>query len=138
MPWAESAGSALLVFVGAGLGACLRWALALWLNTPWAWLPWGTWLANALGALGAGVLWWGLQVGQWSFTEAGPVQAWRLFAITGVLGGLTTFSTFSLEVFQVLQRGHWPQVVALLALHVLGSVALVAAGWALARAVSGA
>src|SRR3546814_2249931 len=83
---------------GAALGAWLRWGLGLWLNPHHATLPLGTLAANLVGGYGVG-----LALG-WFAQTPGLSPELRLFVITGLLGGLTTFSTFSLETVQMLLR----------------------------------
>jgi CrcB protein len=117
------------VGVGAALGAWVRWLLSLALN-PWVpSLPLGTLTANLVGGylVGVAVELLGLRAGL-------PPEI-RLFAITGFLGGLTTFSTFSAEAAGLLQHGQWAWVVALLTAHVVGSIALTFAGIATVRAL---
>jgi CrcB protein len=117
----------LAVGIGAALGAWLRWLLSVAMN-PWLpGLPLGTLTANLVGGylIGAAVELLGLRAGL-------PPEI-RLFAITGFLGGLTTFSTFSAEAAGLLQHGQWAWVVALLAAHVVGSIALTFAGIATVR-----
>ena len=82
----------LAVSSGAALGALLRWQLSLWLNPLWPGLPPGTLVSNLIGGylVGVAVAFFAHQP-QWA-------PEWRLFAITGFLGGLTTFSTFSAEI----------------------------------------
>ncbi|MBK1719756.1 fluoride efflux transporter CrcB, partial [Thiocystis violacea] len=84
--------SAVAVFTGAGLGALLRWVLGSRLNSIVPTLPLGTLTANLLGGLLIG-----LAIG-WLARHPGVPPEVRLFIITGFLGGLTTFSTFSAEV----------------------------------------
>lgn len=115
------------IAVGATLGAWLRWGLALWLNPTHAALSPGTLAANWIGALAIGGA-----VG-WLESHPGTAPAWRAFAITGLLGGLTTFSTFSMEAVALLQRGQWGWAAAHVALHVAGSLAVTALGLWLAR-----
>ncbi|MCB1605566.1 MAG: fluoride efflux transporter CrcB [Xanthomonadales bacterium] len=117
----------LAVFCGAGLGACIRYALGLWLNPLIAWLPLGTLSAN----LGGGFL-VGLAVQ--GFVLNGTPAIWRIAAVTGFLGGLTTFSAFSAEVAERLELGHWQQGLSLALLHLIGSVVLTLIGFWLARA----
>lgn len=114
------------VGVGAVLGAWLRWALALWLNTAERVLPLGTLLANVAGGLLVGVA--------VACFARHPQLApeWRLFAITGFLGALTTFSTFSIESFGLIARGAFGWALAHSALHLLGSLAAAAIGYRLA------
>ncbi len=112
----------LAVGVGAVLGAWLRWGLGTWLNPLYATLPAGTLAANLTG---------GYLVGfaiAWFAQHPGLPPEWRLFAITGFLGGLTTFSTFSAELFTLISRGQmlWAFVAA--GAHLLGSLAMTALG----------
>jgi CrcB protein len=88
-------------FTGADLGALLRWGLGLRLNPVFPTLPLGTLAADLLGGLlvGLAVAWFG--------RHPGLAPEFRLFAITGFLGGLTTFSTFSAEVVTLLARGEY-------------------------------
>lgn len=119
------------IAVGATLGAWLRWGLSLWLNARLESLPLGTLAAN----LGGGFL-IGIAVG---FFNDWPALApeWRLFVVTGFLGGLTTFSTFSAESMLLLQRGDYGWVLLHGAAHLVGSVAMCIAGVALWRGISG-
>lgn len=118
---------ALAVGVGAALGAWLRWALGLWLNGVYASLPLGTLVAN----LGGGYV-IGMAV---AFFSAYPQLSpeWKLLVVTGFLGGLTTFSTFSAESMSLLQRGDlgWAFMHSLL--HLVGSVLCCFAGFASMR-----
>jgi CrcB protein len=123
-PWA-----AALVFAGAGLGALLRWFFGLWWNAAAPGWPWGTLAANLVGGLGVGVLVAALgEAHAWGWHED-TRQAIRLFAITGFLGGLTTFSTFSAEVVGFVSQGRWWEAATWAALHLIGSLALTAVGW---------
>ena len=120
----------LAIGAGAALGAWLRWSLALWLNTVHHQLPLGTLVAN----LGGGYL-IGIAVGFFS-SFPGLAPEWRLFAITGFLGALTTFSTFSAESVALLERGNYAWAFAHSALHLIGSIAFCIAGAATYRAFS--
>lgn len=112
------------VAVGAALGAWLRWGLSLWLNARLESLPLGTLLAN----LGGGFL-IGIAIGVFeNFPELPP--QWRLLIVTGFLGGLTTFSTFSAESMLLLQRGAYGWALLHTGMHLLGSVAFCIAGLA--------
>ncbi|MBR9871413.1 MAG: fluoride efflux transporter CrcB [Gammaproteobacteria bacterium] len=115
--------SALAVSVGAVIGANLRWALGLWLNASYHVVPWGTLAANLLGGWLIGVL-----IGFFSINNS-LAPEWRLFAITGLCGALTTFSTFSLEIFGALQDGKWAAALAGILLHVIGSILMTAFGF---------
>ncbi|MBC3935493.1 fluoride efflux transporter CrcB [Undibacterium rugosum] len=120
----------LAVGIGAAFGAWLRWLLALWGNQVWAQVPLGTLIAN----LGGGYL-IGLAVAFFSgYPDLSP--AWRLFVITGFLGGLTTFSTFSAESMQLLQKGEVFWALAHAGLHLLGSVLCCFAGFLSYRALT--
>lgn len=119
----------LAVGSGAAIGAWLRWGLGHWLNPVHGHLPFGTLAAN----LGGGFL-IGLAVG---FFQGYPALTpeWRLFAVTGFLGGLTTFSTFSAEAMTLLQRGDYAWALGHSALHLVGSIACCIAGYAAYRAL---
>jgi CrcB protein len=113
---------AAAVGLGAALGALLRWMLALWLNPLHEGVPPGTWVANVAGGymVGLAVAWFAQQ------PDLAP--QWRLFVITGFLGGLTTFSTFSVEVVAPLQQGRLGTALAVVALHLGGSLLATWAG----------
>ena len=126
-PGAWSAGAA--VAGGAAIGALCRWGAGLWLNARWSGFPLGTLFVNLLGGLliGAAIVW----------LEARPHDTVRLFVMTGVLGGFTTFSAFSAESLTLLERGQWAMALAHTLAHVLGALACAALGVMLARAVAG-
>lgn len=118
--------SVIAICLGACLGALARWRLSLWLNEGTSLLPWGTLTANWTGAYLVG---FAVVVFQ-SQTQLDP--AWRLAIITGLLGALTTFSTFSVEVVSMLQHGRWLLAVGTTSLHLLGSLLLTAVGMKMA------
>ena len=120
----------IAVALGAVLGAWLRWGLALWLGSAHGKLNLGTLAAN----LGGGYL-VGLALG---FFAAHPQLSpeWRLFAITGFLGGLTTFSSFSGESMLLIERGDFGWALFHSAVHLLGALACCMAGFATWRALS--
>lgn len=125
--WVWAAAS---VGVGAAVGALLRWRLALAFNASHTWLPVGTLAANLLGGYLIG-----LAVAAFAQHPQWP-QTWRLFVVTGFLGGLTTFSSFSAEVVALLQQARlWP-ALATSALHLVGSLVATGLGiwtWQLVR-----
>jgi fluoride exporter len=109
----------LLVFVGGGLGASLRYtvnvACARCMGTAF---PWGTFVINISGSIVMGLI-----SGYLAF-KGEASQPWRLFLMTGVLGGYTTFSAFSLDTALLYERGELGLALA----YVLGSVVLSIAG----------
>ncbi len=112
----------LAICVGACCGALARWALGLWLSQPGAFMPWGTLAANLIGGYLIG-----LCVGVFqAMPELSPL--WRLALVTGFLGALTTFSSFSAEVVGMLLQQRYSTALGTAALHLLGSLLLTAAG----------
>ncbi|PTD95477.1 fluoride efflux transporter CrcB [Pseudothauera lacus] len=117
------------VGIGAACGAWLRWGLGLLLNGLFPLLPLGTLVANLLGGFLMGVV-------------LAVIQAWpamspalKLLMTTGVLGGLTTFSTFSAEAFHLVQRGEWGWFAGHLLAHVAGALLMTWAGYTLFNAL---
>ena len=108
---------------GAATGAWLRWGLGLALNPLFAGMPLGTLSANLIGGYLMGVV--------LALIAAVPEMSvpMRLMLTTGFLGGLTTFSSFSGEVFHMFQRQDYGWAMATIALHVCGSLAMTAFGW---------
>ncbi|CAN5364750.1 fluoride efflux transporter CrcB [soil metagenome] len=116
----------LAVAAGSVIGGLSRWATGLWLNSPSQPFPYGTLAVNCVGGLLiGGCLAWFARV---------PSETLRLFLVTGCLGGLTTFSSFSAESLTLLQRGEFGTAIAHTAAHVLGALACAAVGY---RVVSG-
>lgn len=112
----------LAICLGASVGALARWQLGLWLSTPGALLPWGTLAANLVGGYLIGIC---VAVFQ-QLPQLDPV--WRLALVTGFLGALTTFSSFSAEVVAMLQQQRYALALGTASLHLLGSLALTLAG----------
>jgi CrcB protein len=113
--------SVLAICVGACLGALARWQLGLWLNTGGL-LPWGTLAANLIGGYAIG-----LCVGVFqALPQLDPV--WRLALVTGFLGALTTFSSFSAEVVAMLQASRYALALFTAMLHLIGSLLLTVLG----------
>lgn len=106
----------LAVGLGAALGAWARWLLGLLLNPLLVALPLGTLAANLIGGYLIGVA-----VALFHLNTHFPL-AWKLFAITGFLGGLTTFSTFSAEVVERLLAGQPLLAIGLACIHLTGSL----------------
>ncbi|MCK9540094.1 fluoride efflux transporter CrcB [Dokdonella sp.] len=119
----------LAVGFGAFAGAIVRWGLGIALNPILPTLPLGTLAANLSGGLLMGAA-----MGVFAHFESLPV-AWRLALITGFLGGLTTFSTFSGETVTLLLRQQYTWAAAIIGLHVAGSLAMTLAGIAMVRAL---
>ena len=113
--------SVLAICVGASAGALARWALALWLN-PAGPIPMGTLAANLVGGYLVGIC---VAVFH-ALPQLDPV--WRLALVTGFLGALTTFSSFSVEVVAMLQQQRYGLALGTAALHLLGSLVLTVAG----------
>jgi CrcB protein len=110
------------VFGGAGVGALLRWRLGLWLNHVFPTIPMGTVASNLVGGLLVGVF------SAYFQRNASLPPELRLLIITGFLGGLTTFSTFSAEVVTLISEGELAWALAAASLHLFGSLLLTAAG----------
>jgi len=111
---------------GAALGAWLRWGLGLLLNPVFPTLPLGTLAANLLGGFLMGMAM------QFLIEHALLAPELRLAITTGFLGGLTTFSTFSAETVTLLLRAEYFWVLAIVLVHVIGSVAMTLGGiWAM-------
>lgn len=118
MNWISFAG----IGTGAALGAWLRWMLGLWLNPVLAMLPLGTLAANLLGAYLVGIA-----VMLFHINTSLPPEV-RLFLVTGFLGGLTTFSTFSAEVVALIRLESWVWAFAAASLHLFGSLLMTGLG----------
>jgi len=122
LPWAH----VLAVACGAALGALLRWYAGLSLNAVWAAFPLGTLAVNCGGGLliGLALAWF----------QHLPNETLRLLLVTGFLGGLTTFSSFSGESLFLLQRGEFGLALAHTLAHVVGSLACAALGfWSMGK-----
>ena len=115
----------LAICIGACAGALMRWQLGLWLNplaVSGTVLPWGTLAANLIGGYLIGIC--------VAVFQAMPEldSTWRLMLITGFLGALTTFSSFSAEVVGMLGQQRYALAFATAGLHLLGSLTLTVIG----------
>jgi CrcB protein len=112
----------IAIGLGAAIGAWLRWGLGMWLNPITPELPMGTLAANLIGGylIGLAVAFF--------MQNASLSPEWRLFIITGFLGGLTTFSTFSAETVTLLMRGQYAWGTAIIAAHLGGSLLMTVLG----------
>ena len=120
MPWAQI----VVISLGASVGAVLRWLAGLWLNERWQGFPLGTLFVNCVGGLLVGVA--------LAWFERTPDEMLRLLLVTGLLGGFTTFSAFSVESLVLLQRGEWLLAFGHTLAHVVGALACAAIGFRLA------
>jgi CrcB protein len=122
-----------LVFLGGGLGAILRHGVNLASGRLWGVaFPFGTLSVNIVGSFAMGLLiaWFVLR------SDESTTQALRLFWATGVLGGFTTFSAFSLDSVLLWERGEALLAAGYVAASVMGSILALMAGFALVRAVA--
>jgi len=114
--------SFLAIGLGAACGAWLRWGFGLWLNPALPELPLGTLSANLVGGYLIGLTM------AFFIQHPGLSPEWRLMIITGFLGGLTTFSTFSAETVTLLMRGQYAWGSAIIATHLGGSLLMTVLG----------
>ena len=118
-------GHVVAVALGAAAGGLTRWGAGLWLNARWAGFPLGTLAVNCVGGLLVGMA--------LAWLERTPDEFMRLLLVTGFLGGLTTFSSFSGESLILLHRGEFALALAHTAAHLFGSLAFAALGFSLLR-----
>ena len=129
MSQAALAGQVAAVAGGAAAGALLRWRAGLWLNADWPGFPLGTLLVNLAGGLLVGIA--------LAWFERSPDELLRLLLVTGFLGGLTTFSAFSVESLVLVQRGQGLLAVGHTLAHVLGALGCAAIGYRIAQTLLG-
>jgi CrcB protein len=127
---AVSGQGVLAIGVGAAIGAWLRWLLGAAFNGALPGLPLGTLAANLIGGFLVGV------AVEYFGQHAQLAPEWRLFIMTGFLGGLTTFSTFSAEAVEILARGEYGWATLHVLAHLVGSLGLTVLGLAIARALT--
>ncbi|WP_110667738.1 fluoride efflux transporter CrcB [Salinicola halophilus] len=113
--------SIVAISLGAAIGANLRWWLGAQYNGAFLHIPPGTLIANLVGA-------WLIGLALSFFQDSTLSVEWKLFAVTGLLGALTTFSTFSAEMVGAIQSGRWAWALTGTLVHVLGSFAMTALG----------
>lgn len=121
--------SFLAVGVGAAVGAWLRWGLGIWLNTTFPTLPMGTLASNLIGGYLVGM------AVAFFAQHPGLSPDMRLFVITGFLGGLTTFSTFSAEAVALVSRGEYGWALTHVSMHLAGSLVLTLLGMLSVKAI---
>ncbi|MBS6285718.1 fluoride efflux transporter CrcB [Haemophilus parainfluenzae] len=122
--------SIFLVSAGAAIGASLRWGLGLWLNSLFSSLAFGTLVANFIGCFLMGIL----VAAFWLFPQFSP--EWRLFLVTGFLGALTTFSSFSGEVIELFFKEEWVNGLFVLVNHLVGCLIFTVLGIYFFRLIS--
>ena len=113
----------LAIMAGGAVGCVIRWFFGVKLNSIFPSLPPGTLVVNLLGAfiIGAAVAYF--------LRHPHLDPSWKLLIVTGLCGGLTTFSTFSVEVFTLLQARNYTWAFISVLVHVAGSVLMTAAGF---------
>ena len=121
----------LAVGAGAAIGAWARWGLGMLLNATWPAVPLGTLVVNLVGGYFIGLL-----MGLFSLSTTVSPEL-RLFLITGLLGGLTTFSTFSAEAFTLLSRGQYGWATTHILVHVIGSLVMTGLGFLTVNLIRG-
>jgi len=112
----------IAIGLGSAFGAWLRWGLGLWLNPALPEIPLGTLAANLIGGYLVGL------AVAFFMQHPGLSPEWRLFIITGFLGGLTTFSTFSAETVTLLIRGQYAWCLGIISAHLGGSLLMTVLG----------
>ena len=117
----------LAVALGGALGSLLRYGIAgVWLSTSSLDFPWGTMAVNITGSFALGFL------GRYFAPPHAP-HAWFLFFTVGICGGYTTFSTFALDSFTLVERGVTARAASYVVLSVIGAYIAVVAGYSAAR-----
>ena len=119
--------SLISVAAGGAIGASMRFGVSL-LFSPAQRFPWPTLTVNVLGCFIAGLL------GTWLMAKVPVPVNTQLFLITGVMGGFTTFSAFSMDTMRLAESGQWSLASANVLVNVFGSLLAVFGGWRLAKA----
>lgn len=112
----------LAIAFGASVGAVCRWGLGLWLTTSTSYMAWGTLASNLIGGGGIGVC---IAVFK-AHSELDPI--WQMLCVTGFLGGLTTFSSFSGEVVKLIIDDQYLRAWIITITHMVGSMTMTFAG----------
>lgn len=120
--------SLISVAAGGAIGASARYGVTLFLGTS-SRFPWPTLAANVIGCFIAGI------IGTWLITRLPASTHIQLFLITGIFGGFTTFSAFSLDTLRLAESGQWSVAGLNVVANLLGSLLAVGCGWWLARSV---
>lgn len=120
--------SLMSVAAGGAIGASARYSVATFVVST-SKFPWATLCVNVIGCLLAGI------IGTWFLMRAPVSINMQLLVTTGILGGFTTFSAFSLETLRLAESGQWSLAGANVVINMLGSLIAVYCGWLLARAV---
>jgi fluoride exporter len=113
----------LYIGLAAAMGAWVRWGIGILLNTIHPVIPFGTLTVNLIGGYLMGISMGAFEL----FSDLSPDL--KLIINIGFLGGLTTFSAFTAEVFQLLQKNEFVSSLTLIALHVIGSILMAYLGW---------
>lgn len=118
-----------LVMAGGAVGAAMRFQLSRWLPVSAGGWPWPTFAANVAGGLAMGML------AAWLLRAGASGEPWRLLLGVGLLGGFTTFSAFSLELAQMIERGQGLLAAGYAGISVVLALAALFAGATLGRMV---
>ncbi len=118
----------IAVFIGGGLGSLMRYLFYMWFHKPDTIIPYGTFIANATSSLILG----GLIV---ALSSADKSNFFYLLLATGFCGGFSTFSTFSVENFQLIQNGLWVNLVVNILINVFVCLLAVYMGYKIMASV---
>ena len=116
--------NAFAIFIGGGLGSLCRYGISRWLGTPESGFPIATLVANLLSCLVLGWAWLYLS------KQQQLSETWRQMIMVGFCGGFSTFSTFSLESFRLLQNGQWGLCLLYVSVSILGCLMVL---WGLSK-----
>lgn len=111
----------LLIFIGSGLGATIRYLLSIYLQSPESKIPYGILTCNLLGCLIIGI--------SYAYLKSHHPDWMSPLAVTGFLGGFTTFSTFALDTQKIIQSGNWGTAITYILVSTIGGIALCFIGY---------